>query len=143
MEKRRLIARRVIFVDTDVFIYAVGRPHPLRAPARTFFAACSRDRIPLVTSAEVVQELLHVYLGVGRTATLDAALMLIERCEADVWPLTYEDVTLARQLRDRFPSLGGRGLCHLACCRRRGVGDIKTFDRALAAVSGKIDEGGA
>ena len=54
-----------------------------------------------------------------------------------------EDVTLARQLRDRFPSLGGRGLCHLACCRRRGVGDIKTFDRALAAVSGKIDEGGA
>ncbi len=71
-------------IDTNVFMYAVGRPHPLREPARTFFAACNRDRVPLVTSAEVVQELLHAYLGVGRTAMLDAALMLIERCEGDV-----------------------------------------------------------
>ena len=133
----------MIFVDTNVFMYAVGRPHPLRGSARSFFAACNRDRVPLVTSAEVVQELLHAYLGVGRIATLDAALLLIERSEIEVWPLTGEDVTLACQLRDRFPALGGRDLCHLACCRRRGVGDIKTFDRGLAAVSGGIDEGGA
>ena len=25
----------MIFVDTNVFMYAVGRPHPLREPART------------------------------------------------------------------------------------------------------------
>ena len=130
----------MIFVDTNVFMYAVGRPHPLREPARTFFAVCNRDRIPLVTSAEAVQELAHAYLRVGRAATLDAALVLIERSEVEVWPLTHEDVTLARQLHDRYPSLGARDLCHLASCRRRGVGDIKTFDQALAAISGGIDE---
>ena len=27
----------MIFVDTSVFMYAVGRPHPLRKPARDFF----------------------------------------------------------------------------------------------------------
>lgn len=126
----------MIFVDTNVFMYAVGRPHPLREPARTFFAACNRDRIPLVTSAEALQEMAHAYLRVGRAATLDAALALVERCEVDVWPLTHEDATLARQLCDRYPSLEARDLCHLASCRRRGVGDIKTFDRGLAAVSG-------
>lgn len=131
----------MIFVDTNVFMYAVGRPHPLCEPARNFFVACNRDRIPLVTSAEVVQELAHAYLRVGRAATFDAALVLIERCGVDIWPLTYEDVTLARQLHERHPGLGARDLCHLASCRRRGVGDIKTFDRALAAVSGEIGDG--
>ncbi len=131
----------MIFVDTDVFIYAVGRPHPLREPARTFFVACNRDRTPLVTSAEAVQELMHAYLRVGRVATLDAALRLIESCEIEIWPLTREDVTLARRLHDRFPTLGARDLCHLASCRRRGVGDIKTFDSALAAVAGPVGGG--
>ena len=133
----------MIFVDTNVFMYAVGRSHPLREPARGFFAVCNRDRIPLVTSAEAMQELAHAYLPVGRTATFDAALALAERCEVDVWPLTHEDVTLARQLHDRYPGLGARDLCHLASCRRRGVGDIKTFDRALAAVAGRLDFGDA
>lgn len=133
----------MIFVDTNVFMYAVGRPHPLRGPARRFFAVCNRDRIPLVTSAETVQELAHAYLPVGRAATFDAALALVERCDVDVWPLTHEDVTLARQLHHRYPSLGARELCHLASCRRRDVGDIKTFDRSLAAASGRIDFGEA
>ena len=133
----------MIFVDTNVFMYAVGRAHPLREPARTFLAACIRERIRLVTSAEVAQELAHAYLGAGRVATFDAALKLIERCEIDVWPLTNEDVTLARQLCDLYPGLGARDLCHLASCRRRGVGDIKTFDRALAAVAGRVDIGEA
>ena len=29
-----------------------------------------------------------------------------------------------------------RDLCHLASCRRRGVREVKTFDQALASVSG-------
>lgn len=131
----------MIFVDTNVFMYAVGRPHQLREPARLFFADCNRDRIPLATSAEAVQELMHAYLRVGREATLDAALALIERSEVDVWPLTYEDVTLARQLHDRYPGLDARDVCHLASCRRRGVGDIKTYDQALAAVAGRAGQG--
>jgi len=29
--------------------------------------------------------------------------------------------------------VGARDLLHLACCRRRGIDEIKTFDRPLAA----------
>ncbi len=32
------------FVDTNVVMYPVGRPHPLREPAREFFAAALRTR---------------------------------------------------------------------------------------------------
>ena len=126
----------MIFVDTNVFMYAVGRPHPLRDPAREFFAGCIRSRTPLCTSAEVLQELAHAYLPVGRGQTLDAALALIDRSRVEVWPLEQADVTLARQLHGKYPALGARDLCHLASCRRRGVREVRTFDQALGAVVG-------
>lgn len=124
----------MIFIDTNVFVYAVGRPHPLRVPAREFFADSHRRRVPLCTSAEVLRELAHAYMPVGRLETLDAALALIQRAGVQVWPLEEADVTLARQLHEQHPDLGARDLCHLASCRRRGVGEIMTFDRILGAV---------
>ncbi len=130
----------MIFVDTNVFMYAVGRPHPLRSAARQFFLECQRNRTPLCTSAEVLQELLHAYVPVSRLSTLDAALTLIARSRVEVWPLVMEDVTLARQLIVQHPTLGARDLCHLASCRRRGVREIKTFDQGLRGVGGQEKE---
>ncbi|MDE0232219.1 MAG: type II toxin-antitoxin system VapC family toxin [bacterium] len=130
----------MIFVDTNVFMYAVGRPHPLRNAAREFFLECQRNHTPLCTSAEVLQELLHAYVPVSRQPILDAALSLIARHRVEVWPLELEDVTLARQLFDQFPTLGARDLCHLASCRRRGIKEIKTFDQALRGVGGQKEE---
>lgn len=126
----------MIFVDTNLFMYAVGRPHPLRDPAREFFVEANRNGTPLCTSAEVLQELVHAYLPAGRFQTFDAAMALIRGSRMEVWPLEEEDVTLARQLHERYPGLSPRDLCHLASCRRRGVGEIKTFDQALHAVAG-------
>jgi hypothetical protein len=123
----------VTFVDTNVLMYAVGRPHPLQEEARSFFQQAIDARTSLVTSAEVLQELLHAYLPVQRIATLDAALTLADSCIDTVWPVEAEDVRLARTLADTESGLGARDLLHLACCRRRGVVDVKTFDRPLAA----------
>ena len=75
------------FVDTNVVMYAVGRPHPLREPAREFFADAARRRWALCTSAEVLQELAHAYLPVQRESTLDSAMALVVRAGIDVWPL--------------------------------------------------------
>jgi predicted nucleic acid-binding protein len=123
----------VIFVDTNVFMYAVGREHPLREEARAFFISAADSGETLVTSAEALQELLHAYVPVGRTETLDAALSLARGRMAQVWPVEAEDVLLARSLMDRYAALGARDLIHLGCCRRKDVKRIKTFDRTLAS----------
>ena len=124
----------MIFVDTNVFMYAVGRDHPLKSEARSFFLKSLESGETLVTSAEVLQELLHAYVPVGRIGTLDAALALARRRMAQLWPVEAEDVLLARSLLDRYPALGARDLLHLASCKRREVERIKTFDRALSSV---------
>lgn len=127
----------MIFVDTNVFMYAVGGDHPLRREARRFFENSLSRRIPLVTSAEVLQELLHAYLPVGRLETLDAALALAEARMVSIWPIEPEDVRLARVLIDRHAELRARDLLHLAACLRRDVERIQTFDRALGAAFGR------
>jgi uncharacterized protein len=127
----------VIFVDTNVFMYAVGRAHPLKAEARAFFLQHRPSGEALVTSAEVLQELLHAYLPVNRLETLEAALTLARTQVGSVWPVELEDVEMAHTLISANPALSARDLLHLACCRRRGVDQAKTFDRGLAAAVGR------
>ncbi len=125
----------MIFVDTNVFMYAVGKPHPLKTRARDFFTESLDTFRPLYTSAEVLQELVHAYLPVRRGDVFEDALALMEEAGVEVWPLEEADVLLARQLHDRHPTLEARDLCHLASCRRRGVREIMTFDKGLAAAA--------
>lgn len=119
-------------------MYAVGREHPLRARAQKFFLDVRRRESRVVISAEVLQELMHAYVPVGRVSTLDAALELVTRTVSEIWPLEPEDVRFARALIRDHGTLGARDLLYLACCRRRGVDRIKTFDKSLeSAFKGK------
>lgn len=128
----------MIFVDTSVLMYAVGRDHPLREPARRFFAAATTDQQPLATSSEVLQELAHAYLPVERSQALAAALRIVDRTRMEVWPLERDDVILGIELAARHPGLGARDLCHLASCQRRGGARIQTFDRGLRAAADSL-----
>lgn len=120
------------FVDTNVFMYAVGGPHPLREQAREILRDATSQGLRLFTSAEVLQELVHAYLPVGRIDTMDAALRLA-RSQAQVVPLEEADVLLAADLRTGHPGLGARDLAHLAVGLRHHASDLVTFDRGLAA----------
>ena len=93
------------FVDTNVFVYAVGRPHPLREQAQALLRERLEHDRPMATSAEVLQELMHVYLPVGRMETLDAALRLASDLTT-IWPIEASDVLAARDLAVGQPGLG-------------------------------------
>lgn len=122
----------VTFVDSNVFVYAVGRAHPLRETAQMYLRERLDQNVPMITSAEVLQELLHVYLPVGRTETLDAALRLAADLTSTL-PVDESDVRAARDLATSQPGLGARDLLHLAVCRRYGASELLSFDRALVA----------
>lgn len=118
----------MIYLDTNIFVYAVGRPHPLRDEVRGRLAATTS---PLLTSAEVVQELLHIFLPVGRELELDAALQMASDL-VSVIDTTADDVLAARSLARTTPS-SRRDLIHLALALRHGADDLWTYDRALGA----------
>ena len=121
----------MIFVDSNIFIYSVGRPHPLREEAQNFFLESRKKGSILVTSAEVLQELLHVYLPVGRIETLDAAMELATQGVDRVIPINSETVVHARHLIDNYPGLSARDLLHLSVCHINKIKMLKTFDNNL------------
>jgi uncharacterized protein len=123
----------MIFVDSNLFIYAVGRSHPLRSEAQKFFLDAATNRITLVSSAEVLQELLHIYLPVNRTETLDNAVQLAMETTDQIFEVSAEAVIQARMLADEYTYLSARDLIHLSVCRLNNITQIKTFDRNLAS----------
>ncbi|MCA9560103.1 MAG: type II toxin-antitoxin system VapC family toxin [Myxococcales bacterium] len=123
----------MIFVDTNVFLYAVGAEHPNRAPATALLADAIDRGDALYTSAEVLQELLHVYRYRGQLDRFDDAVALVDATVAAVWPVEPDDVRVARWLAAVHPTLQARDLLHLAVCRRHGATAMQTFDSELAA----------
>ena len=123
----------MIFVDTNVFMYFVGSEHPLREQALDFFEGARLQHLRLVTSTEVLQEILHRYVKLGRRGTATDAFALVDGSVSEVWPVERVDIELARGLADRYPGLEARDLVHLACCIRHEPHDLMTFDRGLAA----------
>src|SRR5574339_233241 len=119
----------MIFVDSSLFVYAVGRSHPLRSEAQKFFLDAATKGTSLVTSAEVLQELLHIYLPVERIETLDDALQLAVDSVDEIFEVTADAVSRARMLTDEFSFLSARDLIHLSVCRLNNITQIKTFDR--------------
>ena len=66
----------MIFVDTNVFILYVGREHPRRSQARAFLEGAAERGQRLVTSSEVLQEILHYYHRHRRALAMDDAFEL-------------------------------------------------------------------
>lgn len=134
----------MIFVDASVFLLAIGKNHPLRTPAREFFANAREFQSRLAVSSEVLQEMLYVYRRRNEVSQYDVARELIDRHGFTIWSLESEDVDLARMLSGRYPDLEARDLCHLATCRRRAASQLKTFDQALGdAFNREIDQIGS
>lgn len=50
----------MIILDTTVLVYSVGAGHALRDPCRKIIEAIGRGRSTATTSAEVIQEFVHV-----------------------------------------------------------------------------------
>ncbi|MBI2601960.1 MAG: type II toxin-antitoxin system VapC family toxin [Deltaproteobacteria bacterium] len=123
----------MIFVDSNVIIYAVGRKHQLQHEARDFFLKAADKGANLVTSAEVLQELIHVYLPVNRVETMEAAFELVIGNIQKVLPVSEESVLIAKSLSYDNPGLEARDLIHAAICKIHNIKEIKTFDRKLAS----------
>ncbi|MGH8901021.1 MAG: type II toxin-antitoxin system VapC family toxin [Egibacteraceae bacterium] len=127
----------LIFVDTNVPIYAAGRPHPLEDPCREVLGLIGDYPERFITSAEVLQELLHRYLALrmwpqGRALLYDFAELMEDR----IAPVSAEDVRRAAALADRYDiGASARDLLHIAVMKRLGAEFIASADRGLDGFS--------
>ena len=124
------------FLDANVFLYAAGRDHPLRSPARTVLERIRTGVLKATTSTEVVQELVYV---VGRAGRRGEAVRLGRSVLAlfpDLLPVTAEVMPLALDLVERDPRTSPRDAVHVATMLDHGIRTIVSADQDFDRIEG-------
>ena len=121
----------MIFVDSNVPMYLVGAAHPHKSDAHQLVEAAILAEERLVTSAEVLQEILHRYVAIHRRQGIQPAFDVLLSVVDDVLPVTVEDVALARDIVLSDRRLSPRDAVHVAVMERAGISRIMSFDRVF------------
>lgn len=85
----------MIFLDSNVLVYLIGAPHPNRDLAFAAIDRLARSGERMVTSAEVMQELLHLFSKRAPSAALQQALNALRGLADEIYPVEAEDVDRA------------------------------------------------
>lgn len=117
------------FLDSNVFLYAIGAEHPLREPCGAVLERVGSGQLHATTSTEVVQEVIHVLRRKGRHAQ---ALIVARRLIAlfpDMLAVGPADMDLACDLLERYPDLPTRDAVHAATALNHGMDSIISADQ--------------
>ncbi len=118
----------MIFVDSNVPMYLVGAPHRHKVDAQRVIEQAIAQGDRLVTDVEVLQEILHRYVAIGRPEAIQPAFDVVFGVVDEVLPIEGRDVEAARTVVLGALGLSARDAIHYAVMRRHGVQRIATFD---------------
>ena len=126
----------MIFLDSNVPMYLIGADHPNKERTRTLLERFVVEGVPLVTDAEVLQEILHRYTAIDRRDAVPAAFEALLGLVEEVFPIEREDALQARDLILGSSRRSARDALHVAVMRRRGAQRIFSFDRGFEGLPG-------
>lgn len=126
-----------MFIDTNVFLYAAGAEHAMRAGSQAIVSQLGSGRLSAVTSAEVLQEILHV---LGRRGRPEEAAKLVRNVTSLLPVLAVDAPTVldAGALLAANSALDARDAVHVATMQRANISEIVSADAAFDAVPGIV-----
>lgn len=124
----------MIFLDSNIPMYLVGAPHPNKEAARVALERVIGRGERMVTSAEVMQEILHRYHALRRPDAIQPALDALLGLADEVYPIESADVQRARDVMMGVSRLSARDALHVAVMQRHRVERVMSFDAGFDAV---------
>jgi hypothetical protein len=124
-----------VFLDTNIFLYAAGASHPLRAACAKVLRGVADGSLEATLNSEVLQEILYVLTRRGRR---DDALKLVGHLTAlfpDLLAVTRDDVVGACALLRQYPRLSVRDAIHVGTMLRNGLRTVVSVDSDFDQVS--------
>jgi predicted nucleic acid-binding protein len=123
-------------IDTNVVIYAAGRPHRYKAACADILREAARSELPdYAIDVELLQEVLHFYhsrqhLHLG----LEIFDELMQTFPAPL-AVTPREVAVARDILARYPVLSARDAIHAAVVLNHGLEAIISADHAFDEIT--------
>ena len=126
----------MILVDSNIPMYLIGAPHAHKSDARRLLERFVAEKTPLVTDAEVFQEILHRYVAIDRREAIRPAFNALLAIVDTVYSIELSDVERARDLVLAKRKLSARDAIHVAVMEREAIKRIMSFDTDFDSVSG-------
>lgn len=126
----------MIVLDTTVLVYAKGAEHPLRDPCRELIAAIAERRVEATTTAEVIQEFVHV--RARRRDRADAAALGRDYAEllAPLLPVAHDELVRGLGWYEDGERLGAFDTVLAAAAAAAGAEALVSADAAFAELDG-------
>jgi len=124
------------FVDSNIPMYLVGAPHPLKADAHRLLEKLISERQRLVTSAAVLQEILHRYVAINRRDAIQPAFDALLRIVDQVFAVDHAAAERAKEIVMGDPKMSARDALHLAVMESQQVAQICSFDSGFDGFPG-------
>lgn len=125
-----------IFLDSNVFLYAVGAEHPLRGPCGRILESVASGAVEATTSSEVIQEILDVLRRKGRPAEAHLVARRVAQLLPDLLPVGRSEVLRAIDFLEQVPGLSVRDAVHAATALGAGITRIASADQDFDRVDG-------
>jgi predicted nucleic acid-binding protein len=126
----------VIFIDSNVPMYLIGAPHPHKIDAQRILERLVSERQRLVTDAEVLQEILHRYVAIGRRDAIQPAFDALLGIADEVLNIERATAERAKEILLGKRKLSARDAVHLAVMERHGIERILSFDAGFDGYPG-------
>ncbi len=126
----------MIVLDATVLVYAKGAEHPLREPCRNLLEAVSAGAVSATTTAEVLQEVMHV--RARRRGRADAANLARDYADllAPLLPVGEDALRRGLTLFERHRGVGAFDAVLAAAAMDADVQALVSADAAFADVAG-------
>lgn len=122
------MSESIYFIDTNIFLYAVGRDHPLKPASVTAIHRIREGQISAMINTEIIQEILYHFqsikqLPIGIRMAKDTVSMA-----ARIFPVEEIDLSLAIELLESYPKIQTRDAFHAATMIHNGIKEIISTD---------------
>lgn len=118
----------VLFLDSNLIMYSIGSPHPLRGPCKKVLEKIKSQEILGVTNTEVLQEILYRYFSIERRTLGEIAYQSMTELCMDIFPVSVADTDKALEILKKVHAITPRDAVHAATMMNRGVKEIISTD---------------
>ena len=125
-----------VFVDANIFMYAVGVAHPHKVPSIRLLERIAGDGLEAVSDAEALQELLYRYWSINRLEQGLALCDQVMRVIPTILPVGSSDVLIAKQLLAQHRTIEPRDAIHAAVMLNHGLTHLYSYDRHFDRIPG-------
>jgi predicted nucleic acid-binding protein len=125
-----------VFVDANIFIYALGAPSAHQDACRAFLREVADGHIVAATSTLVIQEVVNHFIRRGRGAdAAQAGEAVLDACTV-VYPVNEMDCRRLFNLLSAGPYTRAADLMHVAVMQTAGIDTIMSADRDFDRFAG-------